>query len=337
MGRMSLIFAIVSPMIRASAPARIDLAGGTLDIRPLCFAFQGPVVTINLAIDLRAEVEVEATREGLLEVESLDRGETVRVPAAAPVHNRLGLATRLAECYGIGEGLSIRMRCAAPPQSGLGGSSALAVALAGALAHLRGRAVDLRLVQDVETALLGLPTGYQDYYPALQGGLLALTAKPGGVAVERIKDAAEWLGRHLLLADTGMRHASGRTNWEAVKRFLDGDPATRAGFEGIRRTALEMRAAIADRDLERTAAALARDWELRREISPVVTNPRIDALVDAVRRAGAVAAKICGAGGGGCLAILTRDPLDPALREAVAGAGAQRLALRPASEGLKVA
>ena len=323
-------------MIRASAPTRIDLAGGTIDIWPLCLSLDRPAVTVNLAIDLKAEAEVSETADGLLYVRSDDRGEEVRLPAAAITHDRLGLATRLCAHYGIGKGLAVRLLSRAPPHSGLGGSSALAVALAAALANLRGRPYERRVVQDLETMLLRTPTGYQDYYPPLMGGLNALTAVPGGVEVEKLPGGPEFLAPHLLLVDTGIEHQSGLTNWEAVKRFFDGDRTTRDAFHRIAECAARLRDAVKARDIAGVAGAVRDEWEARRRLSPAVTNAQLDGLAEAARGAGALAAKVCGAGGGGCMVIVAPDAGDRLLRKKIGEAGGNPLVFHPSTEGLRV-
>ena len=323
-------------MIRASAPTRIDLAGGTIDIWPLCLSLDCPAVTVNLAIDLRAEAEVTETGDGLLYVRSEDRGEEIRLPAKEITHGRLGLATRLAAYYGAGSGLSVTLLSRAPPHSGLGGSSALAVALAAALAKLRGRPFDLRVVQDLETTLLRTLTGYQDYYPAWKGGLNALTAVPGGVEIERLESGPSFLAPHLLLVDTGIEHQSGLTNWEAVKRFFDGDRVVREAFHRIAECAARLRDAIEAGDLKGVGAALSDEWDARRRLSPAVTNAQLDALAAAALGAGALAAKVCGAGGGGCMVILAPDATDRALVKRIREAGGNPVPFRPDSHGLRV-
>jgi len=324
-------------MVRASAPTRIDLAGGTIDIWPVCLSLDGPAVTVNLAIDVRAEAEAAATGDGLLHVRSEDLGEEISVPVGEIAHGRLGLATRLAAFYGAGDGLSVRLRSRAPPRSGLGGSSALAVALSAALARLRGRPLDLRVVQDLETTLLRTPTGYQDYYPALHGGLNALTAVPGGVRVSPLPGGAEFLRDHLLLCDTRIAHESGMNNWEVVRRFFDGDREVRECANRISRCAVRLKDAILARDLDATAGALRDEWDARRRLAPAVTNARVDALAAAARDAGALAAKVCGAGGGGCMVVLARDRRDDRLRAALERAGGTIVPFEPDTAGLRVA
>lgn len=301
----------MTPTIIASAPARVDLAGGTIDIWPVCHLLGRPAVTVNVALDLRARVEVEERDDGMLEVISADLAETVRLPGDAVTHERLGLATRMAEWFGVGAGLTIRLSSAVPPHSGLGGSSTLAIALTGALAGLRGRDFDgeqiRALSQNVETALLGKPTGYQDYFPALFGGVQSLAATPLGVERRALEGAAGFLADHLLVVDTRIEHRSGMNNWEVVRRFLEGDAAVAERLRGISACAERVERALNDRDLDALAAAMDEEWALRRELAPVVSNERIETLIAAAKKAGARAAKVCGAGGGGCLAVIVED------------------------------
>ncbi|MHC5052431.1 MAG: GHMP family kinase ATP-binding protein, partial [Planctomycetota bacterium] len=254
-------------MIRSSAPTRIDLAGGTIDVAPICHALERPAVTVNLAIDLRVRVEVTRTGDGFVEVVSSDRDERVRLPATALRHDRLGLATRLVEWFGAAQGIAVQTTCTAPPRSGLGGSSALAVALAGALAALHDAPFSPDVARNVETAHLEVPTGYQDYYPAWYGGVLALTAAPGGIEVVRLAGAEDFLARHLMLADTRIEHSSGMNNWEVVKRFCDGDAAVRRSLNAINACASRMRAAVTTADLDGMAAAMNDEWSERRRLA----------------------------------------------------------------------
>jgi D-glycero-alpha-D-manno-heptose-7-phosphate kinase len=308
---MDTIIFHVSPTITASAPARVDLAGGTIDIWPVCHLLGRPAVTVNVALDLRAHVEIDEREDGMLEVASTDLGESILLPGDAITHDQLGLATRMAEWFGVGKGLTIRLSSDVPPHSGLGGSSALAIALAGAMARLRGS--DLKgealrsFAQNIETALLGKPTGYQDYYPALYGGVQRLKATPSGVERRTLEGADGFLAQHLVVIDTQIQHHSGMNNWEVVRAFLEGDAAVAGRLRGIAACAERVEAALEIRSLDALAAAMNEEWRLRRELAPVVSNERIEELIAAAMDAGALAAKVCGAGGGGCLAVIAED------------------------------
>ena len=176
----------MSEWFEASAPARVDLAGGTLDLWPLHVLHPGSV-TVNLAIDLRARCRVRARRGGVSRHGSrarlrAHRSKSRRQLLADP---RGALAGAVLEALEIREPREIELSSDVPFGSGLGGSSALTVAMAAALAA----SVDLRFegagrvefVRDVETRVLGKPAGIQDYYPPLAGGLHTLRFQPGRV------------------------------------------------------------------------------------------------------------------------------------------------------------
>ncbi len=112
------------------------------------------------------------------------------------------------------------------------------------------------------------------------------------------------LERRIVLCYTGEPRNSGTNNWEITKRHIDGDQHVFDCFERIRDTAAAMREALTRGDWDATAACLATEWENRKRLAPGVTTPAIDALIARAMAAGAKAAKVCGAGGGGCLFCL---------------------------------
>ena len=324
--------------VRASAPTRVDLAGGTLDLWPLCHLLERPAVTVNVALARPAEATVELRDDGIVEVRSIDRGETVQCDVDRLSHERLGLATRLVEAIAPDRSMTVTLKSNVPVQSGLGGSSALSVALGAALLRVVGREVDadayLRFIQNFETRLLALPTGYQDYYPPLFGGLVALEATFDGVVRTPIDGGLDFLREHLLLVDTRMDHESGMNNWEVLRGFLDGEFEVRAALNRINHCAHRMRDAVRTCDLAGAAAALDDEWNARRTLAPVVSNERIESLIAAAKGAGALAGKVCGAGGGGCIIFFVPSDAREAVERAIGAQDGGVIAFEPATTGL---
>ena len=160
-----------------------------------------------------------------------------------------------------------------------------------------------------------MPTGVQDYRPALYG-VSAVELGVTGVRREAIElDPAE-LERRLVLAYTGASRNSGINNWDVMVRRINGDPAVTDAFDAIRDAAVCLRQALVRGDWSAVAAHLSAEWEARKRLAPGVTTPAIDALLERARQAGAAAGKVCGAGGGGCLVTL----IDPARRKEVSAA-----------------
>jgi D-glycero-alpha-D-manno-heptose-7-phosphate kinase len=97
-----------------------------------------------------------------------------------------------------------------------------------------------------------------------------------------------------------------------------------------------MREALIRGDWTATAEALATEWENRKRLAPGVTTPAIEALIARASAAGAKAAKVCGAGGGGCLFCLAEPDDVTAVKEALAVGGANVLDFHIETSGLDV-
>ena len=327
--------------IAASAPTRIDLAGGTIDIWPL-YLFHDGAATLNAAISLRAHARIEPRTDGLIELRSTDTDREVQATHWSKLSNTNGLSllARLAHHYRL-ENATLITRGESPAGAGIAGSSALTIAACGALARWSGSsAFDaeelLRVAMNVECQTIRVPTGVQDYRPALYGGVAAIDLRVDGVRRVGIDvDPAE-LERRIVLAYTGAPRNSGTNNWEITKRHLDGDEEVFDCFERIRDTANAMRRALTSGDWDEVGRQIAIEWENRKRLAPGVTTPVIDALIERAVRAGATAAKVCGAGGGGCLFCYGPPASHEAIRAALAAGGARLLDYRIETEGLQL-
>jgi D-glycero-alpha-D-manno-heptose-7-phosphate kinase len=325
----------------ARAPVRADLAGGTLDLWPL-YLFHPGSRTVNVAISYYAESEVSETGDGAIEIHLTDqqyqqRYATLNELAADP---KAALISRVLEHFHPVNGVRITTRTDAPRGSGLGGSSALTITLVRALTDLAGEPVEgerlVELVRDLETRLLGVPAGIQDYYPAVFGGLAALHLNPGAVIRHPISLPVGELAEHMLLHYTGIAHFSGTNNWQLYKRHVDGKKKVLSGFDRIAVNAAEMEKALESGNLEAAGAALAQEWKNRKALIEGISTPEIDAAIDAAVKAGAWGGKVCGAGGGGCIVFLApRDKRD-AVRRALAAMPGRVLDAVPVAHGLTV-
>lgn len=316
---------------------RIDLAGGTYDIWPL-YLFHDGAQTLNAAISLRAHCRLTSRRDHRLRIMSEDTGEQIEAadPAELPL-DRLPLVARLARHFGA-RGLDIHTRSDSPVGAGIAGSSAMAVAVAGALASWTGRSMDpedlLTLAMNIEAQVIAVPAGVQDYRPAMYGGVAALELGVNGLRRMPISGDRQALERRLVLAYTGASRASGINNWQVMTRRIDGDPVVIAAFDGIRDAAAGMRQALEQQNWAAVARHLSAEWTHRKRLAPGVTTPEIDGLLDRARDAGALAGKVCGAGGGGCLFCLVEPESHAAVAAALTGAGATVLPMTIEAQGL---
>jgi D-glycero-alpha-D-manno-heptose-7-phosphate kinase len=325
-------------VIEATAPARVDLAGGTLDLWPLHVLHRGSV-TVNLAIDRRATCRVRRAENGI-RLLAPDRGVDVHCNSARDLRDdpRTALVAALVEEILPDAPLEIEYVSGVPFGSGLGGSSALAVAVAAALSRSAGVALPgVELVRDVETRVLGKPAGVQDYYPAFAGALHCLWFETGRTVPERLDVRPSDWEEHLTLFDTGAAHSSGMNNWEVFRRRLEGDAAVAASLDRIAAAARKMADAAHRNDFPAMGGALGEEWAARRELAPVVSSPSIEKAIAAALDAGAWGGKACGAGGGGCVVFLAPPERTPAVRDALARLPEGRLLpVRAERRGLEV-
>jgi D-glycero-alpha-D-manno-heptose-7-phosphate kinase len=333
--------AMSRPAVCASAPSRIDLAGGTLDIWPLSVLVPG-AVTVNLAVDLRARVEIEPRDDGRVMIVSRDRRRraTRRLPIReADVRGPLSLLLRIVAAFDTGSGLTLACEAQAPAGAGMGGSSTLAIATGAALnRHTRGRLGAERLLRRVinlEAAEIRVPTGNQDYLAAWHGGLAAYHHEADGTRREAIP-IAPGLEDRLVLAYTGEPRQSGFSNWEMFKRYVEGNRRAVERMETIARIARELLAALRQGDLDEAGRLIGEEGRLRFRLAPSVATPALRQATTAARRAGALGAKVCGAGGGGCLVAFAREGRREAVARAIAGTGARILDAKISRSGVRI-
>ena len=326
--------------VRSSAPTRIDLAGGTLDIWPL-YLFHPGALTVNVAIQLRAACTVTASDDGRVWIVSEDTDRTLTADSWRELRtdgeNRL--LSHIARFFEV-EAVRISTRATSPMGAGIAGSSALNIALCAALA--RWRRIDysadqlLALAMNLEARTLGIPTGAQDYRPALYGGVSAIELGPLGVARVALDVEPSELERRLILVYTGDSRSSGINNWEITRRHIEGDAGIAARLGRISAIAAASRDALARQDWADLAHQVTLEWQERQALAPGVTTPAIERLMTRARQAGALAGKVCGAGGGGCVFFL----VDPSRRDdvgrALTDAGARLLECRIDTDGLRV-
>jgi D-glycero-alpha-D-manno-heptose-7-phosphate kinase len=249
------------------------------------------------------------------------------------------LAANLIRFFRPKGGFVLETYSESPGGAGISGSSALMIATTAVLARFTGQALDIEqirvIAQDVEARLIKVPTGCQDYYPAMYGGVNAIHLGPGGVRCEPIPISAEEVTRRFVLFYTGAPRKSGINNWEIFKLHIDGNKKVIRNFELISQVAQQMLCALRSAAWDDVERLLREEWKLRRASAPGISTPKMDELISAARKHGARAAKVCGAGGGGCVLVLVHEGSRERVREAVRRAGGQPLDFSVAREGLR--
>jgi D-glycero-alpha-D-manno-heptose-7-phosphate kinase len=191
------------------------------------------------------------------------------------------------------------------------------------------------IAQNVEAQIIDVPTGCQDYYPALYGGVSSIHLDIDGIHREALPMEPEEIESRFVLAYTGAPRQSGINNWEVFKSHINGDRHVFRNFEQISQIAGHMHKALVRREWDQVARLLREEWKLRRTNAPGITTPLIDKLIAVAGKNGGRAAKVCGAGGGGCVIFLVDKEAKVRVAQAIGQNGAQVLPLRVAREGLR--
>lgn len=295
---------------------RVDLVGGTLDIFPLNLQIP-KVVTVNMALSLEARVRIEKTHWAGVEIISDDYGKSYAFKSENFTEEKLFfsddfkemtfMAQVLFHCGQV-EGLRVHLSSGAPAGSGLGGSSAMAVVLYRAVKTFQGKPFKplqaISDVREIESRILRAGVaGYQDYYPAVFGGVLALHPAIGGERMERLRvqGMREFLEARLGLIYSGVSRDSGINNWEVYKKFYDKDSRIQKGLEDISLLAHQAYTSLKKGDFESFLLAMEKEGKKRSQLFPRIRGEKIEAFESEAVKLGLIRGlKVCGAGGGGC-------------------------------------
>jgi D-glycero-alpha-D-manno-heptose-7-phosphate kinase len=326
-------------IVEATAPTRVDLAGGTLDIWPLYLFHQG-AVTVNAAIDRRAWASVEAGYTGV-RIESKDTRQACEGRDVAEVLGGgvLSLVAYILRALGIETGVKVVTHSRVPAGSGLGGSSALAVAIAAAAAAATERKLRpdrmWTVVRDAEAQAIAVPTGVQDYLAAIHGGVLGIHLDPGELRVEKLETDPARVEECLVLVDSGVSHFSGINNWEVFKGQIEGNATVKEALSAIVASAQGVRAALVEGRYHDVPAQIDAEWSARKRLAPGVTTPEIDRIAEIARWEGG-AAKVCGAGGGGMVSVWAPPGRRERIEAALTAGGFKPIVFRLDLRGLEV-
>jgi D-glycero-alpha-D-manno-heptose-7-phosphate kinase len=298
----------------ASAPVRLDLAGGWTDVPPFSSREGGLVVTAAIRLFARAEVQLGGSGFRLISEDLQDRLE-VSDSAGLVRDGRLDLQKAGLRMFPVGA-CTLTTRSDAPPGSGLGSSGALDVALVAALSSARGESPDP--VEIAETAChleaveAGIPGGRQDQFAAALGGFLRLEFRDPHADVQRLKLDSEFmaeLARRTVLCYTSASRFSGTTIDRVMRAYEAGNANVASALAGLRDVAAAMAEALVAGDLVRMGQLLRQNWHHQQSLDARMSTPEMAELEQAMDRAGSLGGKAAGSGAGGCMFFLA--PEDP--------------------------
>jgi len=189
---------------------------------------------------------------------------------------------------------------------------------------------------DLETSVLGKPTGVQDFYPAVFGGLSAIHHLVGETKHEELPFDIRHLEDRMLICFSGKSRFSGANNWDIFKSVVEGRAKPVNLLRQISEVAARLRQALVDGDLDQTGAAMTEEWKLRSRLAQGISTPRIERLLNAASKAGAAGGKACGAGGGGCLVLMSKKGCTSTVQRALRNEGGKVLPFTVDREGIQI-
>jgi D-glycero-alpha-D-manno-heptose-7-phosphate kinase len=327
----------------ATACCRVDLAGGTLDLWPL-YLFHKNSVTVNLGVNIMTSCRITSRNDRRIALLSRDTGRIEEFADLQALRTakkyRHALAAYLLNFFTPEGGMTIETHSESPAGAGISGSSALMIATTAALARYTGLKLGLEeirvIAQNVEAQVIQVPTGCQDYYPALYGGVNAIHLLADGIHREGIDVAPEELEKRFVLAYTGAPRQSGINNWEVFKAHINGDKKVQRNFDRIAEIASGMHRALIAKDWQQIECLIGEEWKQRRTNAPTISTPLIDHLMSVSRRNGGRTAKVCGAGGGGCVVFFVEEGARERVSAALSRAGGSVLPFAVARKGVQV-
>ena len=314
-----------------------------MDIWPL-YLFHANPVTVNFAVDRFTSCELITRDDSQIVLRSADQNEEETFAdyeaLAGAKKYKLPLLAQIVRFFRPETGIELSTNSEAPAGAGISGSSALLISIASALSKLTGAGYNIEkireIAQNVEAQIIKVPTGCQDYYPAMYGGVSAIDLTPAGIQHSHIPVDLEEFNSRIVLAYSGKPRNSGINNWEVTKLHIDGDRGVFRNFERIAEIAHALRAALANQNWDDSARLIREEWSHRRKNAPGISTEFIDRLIVTAKRAGSRAAKVCGAGGGGCVFFLVEPDAKQAVQNAIASEGAEILDVKVARRGVRV-
>lgn len=277
--------------ITARAPTRIDFVGGWTDVQPFCSEQVGLV--ISAAVAVQARVEVRGTE--------------------AQIRNHDKFVQAVCKHFDLARA-EVTLTSDAPVGSGLGGSGAVGVALVAAMAAYTGAILSRReiaeLAHEIEVRDLGIIGGKQDQYASAYGGFLALTFSEANVGVETLAldpQRVKQLQARSVVVYTGQSRMSGDIHANVRNAFLSRNPDTLNALATIRQVASEFYTVLQSGPLDALGELLNANWDAQKRLHALTTNATVDGFLRIAQDASALGGKALGAGGGGCLYLLTSE------------------------------
>jgi mevalonate kinase len=291
------------PTVSSRAPAKIILSGEQFVV------LGAPAVA--MAVNLYSKIDVSPSPTGQIEVTAdiplhlvgdADKASSARENQELLEPLRLAASATLDHLATKDRSVHVDANCQIPIGAGLGSSASTTVATISAVAKSRRARLDRREIFKLafipENYLHGQPSGV-DQATCTYGGIIQFR-KPSEIKPITVKRPPL-----LLVCDSGVHRSTKALVGSVLKRSREQTDRFRIHLDEITTLSNGVVKALKNEDDNELGSLMNRNHELLRQIG--VSTPRLDRLVAAARKAGALGAKLTGAGGGGCIIALAGD------------------------------
>jgi D-glycero-alpha-D-manno-heptose-7-phosphate kinase len=335
-------------IFRARAPLRISFAGGGTDLSPYVEEHGGLV--LSATIDRYAYATLRFHDDPVIRVNSLDYKTVAQYGFDEPLvyDGKFDLVKACLQRLNPrpepdGRGIELYLETEAPPGSGLGASSALVVAVIGALRTWRRLSLDkyeiARIAWEVERKDVGIPGGIQDQYAAVFGGFnLIEFHSETKVVVNPLRiepRIVHELQYNLLLVFTGATRRSSSIIESQIAGYAARRPGVVDAMNRMKVLTMEAKDALLTGRLHDLGELLHEEFLEKRRTADAVSTPFIEEMYEEVRRLGVVGGKVSGAGGGGFMFLYCPFDRKPAVIDRIAKMGGQVVPMAFEHEGMQ--
>jgi D-glycero-alpha-D-manno-heptose-7-phosphate kinase len=322
---------------------RVSLAGGGTDLEAYYNRYEGIVISTAINKYFYSMATMEENDD--IQIISADYRALFRHTLCDDIvwNSELPLPTAVLHHFGICRGLSMFTASEVPPGTGLGSSSAAAVAMVRALSTLTDQPLTKAQVAEtaafIEIEKLKMPIGKQDHYASAFGGLNKITFTKSGVHVEPIHidpHVHQLLERRLLLFFTGSSRESTSILQQQRKSTEEHDEMILTSLHKIKDFALQVQTCLEQGDLDTFALVLHKSWLEKRRLAPGLSTALVDKCYELALEYGARGGKITGAGGGGFLLLYCPEEAQMELTGVLERQGLKRMNFCFDSQGAMV-
>lgn len=309
-------------IVRSTAPLRLGLAGGGTDLSPYSDEYGGSV--LNVSIDLYATCTIEEQSNGEVCFEAADMNENFTSASKeyfeldGKLNLHKGVYNRIVKDFNGGRPLSFRMTtyADAPPGSGLGSSSTMVVSMVKAYTEWLnlplGEYDIAKLAYEIERIDVGLSGGKQDQYAATFGGFNFIEFYKDDVVIVNPLRIKNWIKDELeasmILYYTDISRYSSKIIDEQKSNVEKKAPEALEAMHELKEASVKMKDALLNGKIKVFAELMNQTWNNKKKTAHAISNPLIEKIYDAGIKAGAMAGKVSGAGGGGYMMFIA-DPV----------------------------